>query len=110
MLKFNARYSFLPFWWCFIAPLSKKKVSLSLTALHSNPSEQIKETKDMIIDAKTQKYDRQLRLWKAHGQAALESAHICLVNGNATGAEILKNLVLPGNVTFVIFLRSLNLF
>ncbi|KAJ1991334.1 hypothetical protein H4R33_001397 [Dimargaris cristalligena] len=44
---------------------------------------------------KTRRYDRQLRLWKAHGQARLEAAHICLLNGTATGSETLKNLVLP---------------
>ncbi|KAF8988422.1 NEDD8-activating enzyme E1 regulatory subunit [Haplosporangium bisporale] len=48
------------------------------------------------MDAKTQKYDRQLRLWGAGGQEALESAHILLVNATAVGCEILKNLVLPG--------------
>lgn len=37
------------------------------------------------------------RLWGDHGQEALESAHVCLINATATGTEILKNLVLPGN-------------
>ena len=37
------------------------------------------------------------RLWGNHGQEALESAKICLINASATGTEILKNLVLPGN-------------
>jgi amyloid beta precursor protein binding protein 1 len=47
---------------------------------------------------KERKYDRQLRLWAASGQAALESAHVLLVNsGTGTvGIEALKNLVLPG--------------
>ncbi|KAI8645748.1 NEDD8-activating enzyme E1 regulatory subunit-like protein [Parasitella parasitica] len=56
-----------------------------------------------IIDLKTQKYDRQLRLWAATGQHALEHAHICLLNASSTGCEIIKNLVLPGvgNVTIV---------
>ncbi|KXS14290.1 Nedd8 activating enzyme E1 subunit 1 [Gonapodya prolifera JEL478] len=53
-------------------------------------------------DKKQQRYDRQLRLWGAHGQAALESSHVLLINGNATGAEILKNLVLPGIASFTI--------
>lgn len=47
---------------------------------------------------KERKYDRQLRLWAASGQAALESANVLLVNtitGNS-GIETLKNLVLPG--------------
>ncbi|KAG0254208.1 NEDD8-activating enzyme E1 regulatory subunit [Mortierella polycephala] len=48
------------------------------------------------MDAKTQKYDRQLRLWGSSGQEALESAHILLINATAVGCEILKNLVLPG--------------
>eukprot|EP00741_Cyanophora_paradoxa_P004415 tig00000802_g4285.t1 len=52
--------------------------------------------------AKTQKYDRQLRLWGEHGQAALENAKICLINCGATGSEILKNLVLPGIGSFTI--------
>ncbi|XP_043937851.1 NEDD8-activating enzyme E1 regulatory subunit [Protopterus annectens] len=51
---------------------------------------------------KEQKYDRQLRLWGDHGQEALESAHVCLVNATATGTEILKNLVLPGIGSYTI--------
>ena len=42
------------------------------------------------------KYDRQLRLWGAHGQRALATAKICLLNAGPTGTEALKNLVLPG--------------
>ncbi|KAI8092661.1 ThiF family protein [Halteromyces radiatus] len=55
------------------------------------------------IDLKTQRYDRQLRLWASSGQAALESANVCLLNATATGCEVLKNLILPGigNVTIV---------
>jgi amyloid beta precursor protein binding protein 1 len=47
---------------------------------------------------KERKYDRQLRLWAATGQSALESANILLVNSGAgtVGVETLKNLVLPG--------------
>ncbi|KAI1435365.1 hypothetical protein GGR50DRAFT_328977 [Xylaria sp. CBS 124048] len=53
---------------------------------------------------KEKKYDRQLRLWAASGQAALESANILLVNSGpgAVGVETLKNLVLPGIGKFVI--------
>lgn len=49
---------------------------------------------------KERKYDRQLRLWAASGQAALESSNILLVNsGSGTvGVETLKNLVLPGKL------------
>jgi NEDD8-activating enzyme E1 regulatory subunit len=49
------------------------------------------------VDQKTRKYDRQLRIWGAHGQEALECARVCLLNASATGAETLKNLVL-GNI------------
>ncbi|XP_038628682.1 NEDD8-activating enzyme E1 regulatory subunit [Tachyglossus aculeatus] len=49
-----------------------------------------------------QKYDRQLRLWGDHGQEALESAHVCLINATATGTEILKNLILPGIGSYTI--------
>lgn len=47
---------------------------------------------------KEKKYDRQLRLWAASGQAVLESANILLFNtgSGAVGVETLKNLVLPG--------------
>lgn len=47
---------------------------------------------------KERKYDRQLRLWGAKGQTALENANILLLNSGAgtVGVETLKNLVLPG--------------
>lgn len=51
---------------------------------------------------KSVKYDRQLRLWAANGQAALENSRIALINGNATGSETLKNLVLPGIGSYTI--------
>ncbi len=48
--------------------------------------------------AKEKRYDRQLRLWAAAGQAALEKAHVLLINSGAgvAGVEALKNMVLPG--------------
>ena len=51
-----------------------------------------------IPTAKEKKYDRQLRLWGASGQMALEETHILLINNGpgVTGVETLKNLVLPG--------------
>ena len=55
-----------------------------------------------VPSKKAQRYDRQLRLWGDHGQNALESSNICLVNASATGTEILKNLVLPGIGSFTI--------
>ncbi|KAI9016001.1 hypothetical protein DFJ74DRAFT_679151 [Hyaloraphidium curvatum] len=54
------------------------------------------------MDKKTQRYDRQLRLWQAHGQANLEAAKVCLIHGTATGTETLKNLVLPGIGAFTV--------
>ncbi|GAM90141.1 hypothetical protein ANO11243_081810 [Dothideomycetidae sp. 11243] len=57
-----------------------------------------------LPSAKEKKYDRQLRLWAASGQAALEEAHILLINNGpgATGIETLKNLILPGIGQFTI--------
>ncbi|KZT00338.1 uncharacterized protein LAESUDRAFT_709013 [Laetiporus sulphureus 93-53] len=53
-------------------------------------------------DAKTRRYDRQLRLWAASGQSALESARILVLSSSATATAVLKNLVLPGIGHFVI--------
>ena len=54
--------------------------------------------------AKEKKYDRQLRLWAANGQRALEEAHVLLLNTSpgVVGVEILKNLILPGIGNFTI--------
>ncbi|RDW79027.1 NEDD8-activating enzyme E1 regulatory subunit [Aspergillus mulundensis] len=64
--------------------------------------------------SKERKYDRQLRLWAASGQQALEESRVLLVNsdgpwGNKStgvsgvvGVETLKNLVLPGIGGFTI--------
>ncbi|KAH7069015.1 NEDD8-activating enzyme E1 regulatory subunit [Paraphoma chrysanthemicola] len=54
--------------------------------------------------AKEKKYDRQLRLWGATGQIALENSHILLINSGpgVVGVETLKNLVLPGIGNFTI--------
>ncbi|KAK2627802.1 hypothetical protein QTJ16_002448 [Diplocarpon rosae] len=53
---------------------------------------------------KEKKYDRQLRLWAASGQQALEDSHLLLINSGAgtVGVETLKNLVLPGIGKFTI--------
>ena len=55
--------------------------------------------------AKEKKYDRQLRLWAASGQQALEEARVLLLNlgPGIVGVETLKNLILPGvgNYTIV---------
>ena len=42
------------------------------------------------------------RLWGDHGQSALETARVCLINATATGTEILKNLILPGIGSFTV--------
>ena len=64
--------------------------------------------------SKERKYDRQLRLWAASGQQALEESKILLVNSDGpldsenaavsgvVGVEALKNLVLPGVGGFTI--------
>lgn len=39
-----------------------------------------------------------IRLWASSGQSALENASILIINGTATGASTLKNLVLPGEL------------
>lgn len=62
-----------------------------------------------VPSAKEKKYDRQLRLWAASGQRALEESHVLLVigddkagsNSSVAGVETLKNLILPsiGNFT-----------
>ncbi|KAH8873995.1 NEDD8-activating enzyme E1 regulatory subunit [Schistosoma japonicum] len=48
------------------------------------------------------RYDRQLRLWGDHGQFSIENAKVCLLRAEGLGAEILKNLVLPGVGSFTI--------
>lgn len=57
-----------------------------------------------VLTAKEKKYDRQLRLWAASGQQALEDARVLLLNsGSAVAAvETLKNLILPGIGNFTI--------
>ena len=57
---------------------------------------------DDSSNVKRRRYDRQLRLWGEHGQEAMEDCSICLLNGSATGAETLKNLVLPGIGSFTV--------
>lgn len=65
-------------------------------------------TDDRLVPHEQQekKYDRQLRLWGATGQIALEQTHILLINNartaGVTGVDTLKNLVLPGIGQFTI--------
>ncbi len=55
-----------------------------------------------VPSAYDQKYDRQIRLWGANGQRALQKAGVLLVNEGAgvVGVETLKNLILPGKFDF----------
>ncbi|CCM05676.1 uncharacterized protein FIBRA_07906 [Fibroporia radiculosa] len=53
-------------------------------------------------DSKTRRYDRQLRLWAASGQHALENSRILVLSSSATATAVLKNLVLPGIGHFTI--------
>ncbi|GAO49423.1 hypothetical protein G7K_3573-t1 [Saitoella complicata NRRL Y-17804] len=75
---------------------------LAIDPGYPRPEVLMSETTAPYKIEKSVKFDRQLRLWAASGQAALESAHICLLNATATGTEILKNLVLPGIGAFTI--------
>lgn len=52
--------------------------------------------------SKEEKYDRQLRLWKASGQSNLERSRILLIAPNLTSLELVKNLILPGLGHFTI--------
>lgn len=48
------------------------------------------------------RYDRQVRLWGAHGQARLEASNICVMGAGPLCTEALKNLVLGGIASFTI--------
>mmetsp|Transcript_71980 Transcript_71980/g.64674 ORF Transcript_71980/g.64674 Transcript_71980/m.64674 type:complete len:610 (-) Transcript_71980:27-1856(-) len=48
------------------------------------------------------KYDRQMRLWGAHGQKLLEEGKICMLGSNCAASETLKNCVLPAVGIFTI--------
>ncbi|GJD07296.1 NEDD8-activating enzyme E1 regulatory subunit [Galdieria sulphuraria] len=49
-----------------------------------------------------ERYDRQIRFWGEHGQAALKDCSIYLLEASATGTETLKNLILPGVGSFLV--------
>ena len=67
-----------------------------------------------VLTAKQRRYDRQLRLWAASGQQALENSNVLLINSDGpldgkdelasgvVGVETLKNIVLPGIGAFTI--------
>lgn len=43
-----------------------------------------------------ERYDRQIRLWGPHGQAAIQSATILFLGSDCVASEFLKNMVLHG--------------
>jgi len=53
-------------------------------------------------DAKSKRYDRQIRIWGRDGQRRLETARVCLLGADADGAEAMKNLVLGGVASYTI--------
>ena len=52
--------------------------------------------------ASNNKYDRQIRLWGAHGQKILAESRILLLGASGSGSETLKNLILPQIAEFTI--------
>lgn len=77
--------------------------SITPTPLHSREVGDQSE-RQVTLSSKEKKYDRQLRLWAASGQEALENANILLLNSGSgvVGIETLKNLILPGVGSFTI--------
>ena len=77
--------------------------SITPTPLHSREAGDQSE-RQVTLSSKEKKYDRQLRLWAASGQEALENANILLLNSGSgvVGIETLKNLILPGVGSFTI--------
>jgi ThiF family len=48
------------------------------------------------------RYDRQIRIWGAHGQALLQEARVCVLGAGPVATETLKNLVLGGIASFTV--------
>jgi len=65
-------------------------------------SSESREDGKVPSSTEAKKYDRQLRIWGAHGQAALEGARICVLGSGPTATEALKNLVLAGIAGFTV--------
>lgn len=55
-----------------------------------------------MLSKKEQRYDRQLRIWKDHGQRQLETSSVLVLGSDTAACEVLKNLVLPGVGSFAI--------
>ena len=81
-----------------------KVKQLKTAAASDQPAPPVMEEGDEVVPTtnKSEKYDRQIRLWGVDGQHDLENANICLLNVTAVGTEILKCLVLPGIGRFTI--------
>lgn len=78
-------------------PTSKKsKQSSQMTSAVAPP------TPEPVRDEHANKFDRQIRLWGAHGQGSLETAHILMLGSGPMATETLKNLVLPNVGAFTI--------
>lgn len=48
------------------------------------------------------RYDRQVRIWGAHGQTLLQAARVCMLGAGPVATETLKNLVLGGIASFTV--------
>lgn len=57
---------------------------------------------EAVID-KAEKYDRQIRLWGPQGQQRIEDASVVLLNATPAGTETLKNLILPGRNSIILY-------
>lgn len=55
-----------------------------------------------VSEISSKKYDRQVRVWGAHGQAALEKCRLCCLGATALPSEVMKNLVLGGIAGFTL--------
>eukprot|EP01083_Nonionella_stella_P075523 205367_1 len=65
-------------------------------------AEEKKEKGTVQRSEHAKKYDRQMRLWGAHGQKLLEEGKICMLGSNVAASETLKNCVLPAVGIFTI--------
>jgi len=87
-------------------PKLKQIKSTTKLATTTTATTEVMDEQQVPETNKSEKYDRQIRLWGVDGQKDLENANICLVNVTAVGTEILKCLVLPGIGKFTIIDKS----
>ena len=78
-------------------------ISITPAPLQAREADDV-SVRQVTLSKRDKKYDRQLRLWAASGQDALENAHVLLLNSGpgTVGIEALKNLILPGIGRFTI--------